>query len=155
MIKNKRILPVAAGAVLAIILTVSILMYKINDSKWHPYVLFFPQFTNPEKVDGEVRKIRLNDNYETNIENLVRELMLGSADLRYISIIPKDTVINTIMVRDNILYIDFSPALFFSENDHPLTLSERLQLFSRSIIWNFSDLEEIIYTINGEVPVDF
>jgi len=155
MNKLKIILPAIAGGLLLITLTVSIVLFKVDENKWHPYVMFFPKFTNPEEVDGEIRKIRLQDEDAENIERFVAELALGPADLRYLRIIPRGTKVNSVMYREGRLFIDFSYGLLFSEERNPLTLGERFELFTRSLRENFPDLGEIVYTVNGEVPFDF
>ncbi len=152
--RSNRLLTIIAGSFFLIVLAISVFLFIRNDSQWHRYVLFFPKYTNPEVIQGEIRKIRRYENMEKNIDRLVHECMLGPEDLRNIRIMPGDGKINTVLLRDNAVYIDFSHSILFSEEVSPLTLTERLTILSQSIRWNFPDIKTINYSINGEVPID-
>lgn len=151
---SSRLLSIIAGCVLVAVLGVSISLFLLNDSKWHRYVLFFPKHTDPELVEGEIRKVKLYDDLEKNIERFIHEVKLGPADLRNVPVLPKEGKVNAVFLRDGNLYIDFSPAIMFSREGGPLTLTERLSLLSRSILYNFDDIKAVNYSINGEVPID-
>ncbi len=154
MYKREHLLPIIAGGVLAAVLALSIFLFLRYDSQWHRYVLFFPKYTDPGIVEGEVRGLRVHKDREKTLERFIHELMLGPGDVRYLSVMPKDGNVNTIMLRDNELYVDFSHSILFSDDEVPLTLEERFELMTKSIRWNFPDIKTINYTINGEVPVD-
>lgn len=152
--KDKALLPIIGGTVLAAVVALSVFLYLRDDSRWHRYVLFFPKYTDPAQIEGEIRKIRHHDDQETNLKRVIHELMVGPGDVRLLRIMPANGEVNTVLYRDGTAYIDFSAAILFSEDVSPLTLEERLDLLSKSLYWNFPEIKSINYTINGEVPVD-
>ena len=152
--KHENLLPIIAGIALAIFLSLSAFLFVRYDNNWHRYVLFFPKYTSPDTIEGEIRKVRLQDDREENISSFIHELILGPADVRYLNIMPENGDVNTVLLRGNELFVDFSYSILFSDEQTQLTLKERFALLSKSIKWNFSDITKINYTINGEVPVD-
>jgi len=154
MYKREYLLPIIAGGVLAAVLALSIVFFLRYDSQWHRYVLFFPKYTDPGIVEGEVRGVRMHNDREKNLERFIHELMLGPGDVRYLPVMPEDGNVNTLILRDNELYVDFSHSILFSNDEVPFPLEERFELMTKSIRWNFPDIKTINYSINGEVPVD-
>ena len=88
---------------------------------------------------------------EKVLRSLADEILLGPADLRLMPIFSRSVNIRSFLFRKGDLYIDFEPDLVLSAAESELSLEESLRLFERSMRFNFRDLKELVFSINGEV----
>ena len=138
---------VLAGS-LALLLLISGGSYFIWGNHLEEQVLFFPSHQNAE-VKGEARLLPRKKTTEKSIELLVRELFLGPFSIDYMPVVPRDSKIRSILLRDGTLYLDFNIDIVFQESASSLSLEESLDYISRSVTFNFPKVRKIIYSVNG------
>lgn len=146
---------ILAGA-LALIFLISAVSYLIWGNEQEEQVLFFPTHQTME-ARGEARILPRKDTKEQEIELLVKEILLGPFNINYMPVVPRDSRIRSIMLREDTLYIDFTIDVVFQEAGSSLSLQESLSYIGHSIQFNFPRVRNIIYSINGnqiELPAE-
>ncbi len=138
---------ILAGA-LALIFLISAVSYLIWGNEQEEQVLFFPVNQTLE-ARGEGRILPRKDTKEQEIELLVREILLGPFNVNYMPVVPGDSRIRSILLREETLYIDFTIDVVFQEAGSALSLRESLAYIGRSIQFNFPRVRKIVYSING------
>ncbi|MBI3815276.1 MAG: GerMN domain-containing protein [Nitrospinae bacterium] len=103
---------------------------------------------NEEYLVPEMRQVSLNGSIESQIADLVKELIIGSKDL--INIMPEGVKINGVRIEKNgILYIDFNKEL---RDNHPKgSWAEMMTLYSivNTVTKNFPDIKRVRILIEG------
>lgn len=142
-----RLTIILAGS-LVLILLISAVSYLIWGNRMEQQVIFFPTHQTLE-MQGESRILPRKRTRELEIELLVKEIILGPFGIDYTPVIPEDSRIRSIMLRDDTLYLDFSIDIVFPEASSSLSLEESMEYITRSVQFNFPDVKKIIYTVNG------
>jgi hypothetical protein len=114
-------------------------------------VLFFP-LDNGKGFNGELRLIKRYRDREERISHTLGEILLGPSELAYEKIVPVETKIQSLMLRDNALYVDFSKHFFDEIKGFSLTPQERLNYIEKSLLFNYSFINKVVITINGQLP---
>ncbi len=148
--ENKKLLPIAAGALLVVVLVISLLFFVLYSRRHRSYTLFFPRYGTKREVQWEIRRIPAKPDDEETLRNLADEILLGPADLRLLPIFPRQVDIRTFIFRKGTLYIDFSPDILFFLEESELSLAERLSLLEKSLRFNFEEVETVVFSVNGE-----
>jgi hypothetical protein len=93
-------------SIFVFVLTISILLYFITGNDLVKRVFFFPGMTN---YSGEIRRIPRQASLEDDVELFVKELILGPYSIEHFMVIPENTKLHTLFLRDrSVVYIDFS-----------------------------------------------
>lgn len=132
-------------------LIVSLLLFFLHGTDRQKQVLFFPEYRSSE-CSGEQRLLPTKPSTEQEIELLVKEILLGPFDVNYVPVLPQESSIRSIMLRENQLFIDFSVNVVFQAADSRLSFQEALNCVRKSITFNYPQIEEIVFTVNGEQP---
>jgi len=114
-------------------------------------VLFFP-LDNAKGFNGEQRLIKRYTDREERISSTLREILLGPSELGYEKIVPVGTKIQSLILRENILYLDFSKHFIDDIKGFSLPAEERLRFIEKNLIFNYPFIKEIVITINGQLP---
>jgi hypothetical protein len=122
-VKNGKLVPPVSGIFLCLIFGVSLFLFVRYQKNWHQYVLFFPQYRGEEVIETEFRKFPMKESAEENMQSLIQE----------------------------ILFVDFSSELLFSGEAPQLSLREKISLIEKALRFNFREIEEIVFTIEGEL----
>lgn len=141
------------GGVLLFSLAVSLFLFFYVNHGWVERVLFFPRYTDSGSP-GETRRLPRRENREEELRYFLEELMLGPSKIENIPVVPEETELRTVMFRDQILYFDLSEDILIQSAGRPLPLERRMALIRRSILFNYPWVNEIIITINGEIPFE-
>lgn len=149
--KNLDRITIVLLGVLALSLIVSLLLFLLHGTDMQKQVLFFPEYRSSE-CSGEQRLLPTKDSTEQEIELLVKEIILGPFDVNYVSVLPQESSIRTIMLRDSQLFIDFSVDVVFQAAESRLSFQEALNCVEKSITFNYPKIEQIVFTVNGEQP---
>lgn len=149
--KNLDRITIILVGVIALSLTVSLLLFLINGTDKHRQVLFFPEYRSSECV-GEQRVLPTKPTVEQEIELLVKEILLGPFDVNSVAVLPQESILQTIMLRENRLFLDFSIHVIFQENESRLSFDEALACVRKTITFNYPQIEKIVFTVNGEQP---
>lgn len=135
----------------AFILLLSLILFLVQGMEKESQVLFFPRYRSSD-CRGEERLLPRKDSPEQEIELLVREILLGPFDVDLVPVFPREGRMNTVMLRDGRLYLDFSTDVLFPKGNSTLSFEEALECLGRSVKFNFPRVEEIIFTVNGNPP---
>ena len=135
-------------SILIFLLIISLLTFFIADNNLVRRVLFFP---DREGVSGEMRRLPRQRSLEDDVELLVNEMILGPYSIDHLRIIPENTSLQNLFLRDkSLLYIDFSADLIVTENEQSLVPLEMIELIGRNFKYNFPVLEEITISVDGQ-----
>ena len=135
-------------SILIFLLIISLLTFFIADNNLVRRVLFFP---DREGVSGEMRRLPRQRSLEDDVELLVNEMILGPYSIDHLRIIPENTSLQNLFLRDkSLLYIDFSADLIVTENEQRLVPLEMIELIGRNFKYNFPVLEEITISVDGQ-----
>jgi hypothetical protein len=143
---------VSLSALLLLALAVSLLSFFLGgESATRERVLFFPQYRTAD-FEGEVRELPVKDSTEDDIQLLVEEIILGPFDIHHDPILPEEADVRSVMLRGETLYIDFSIDVIFQREESILSLEEVLDGIRRTVTFNFPAVEQIVFSVRGEVP---
>ncbi len=149
--KNLDRITIILAGVLALSLLVSLLLFLLHGTDMQKQVLFFPEYRSSE-CSGEQRLLPTKPSTEQEIELLVREILLGPFEVNNVPLLPQESSIRTIMLRDYRLFIDFSIDVVFQAAEARLSFQEALNCVKKSITFNYPKIEQIVFTVNGEQP---
>jgi hypothetical protein len=141
----------AAGALLAAVLVVSLAMYLVTGTERVRRVIFFP---DPEshKLVGEEHFVPRVRGSEENMRMVVKELLLGPASYELARLVPRSVRVRSVSLRESVLYVDFSTDLVLDIGTVPLGLAEIVQGVANNVFFNFPRLRGVYVFIHGQIP---
>jgi hypothetical protein len=146
VIKRTTLITAAAGL---LFLGVSLLMYGLLGYPQVSRVFFFP--TDPDlAVMGEARDVPRQDSAEKNVETYVSEWLLGPLGISHRRLFPTGTKLNSVFLRKEKLYLDFSATLLDRGSESSLSLREVTSVVERGIRHNFPRIKTILISVDGE-----
>jgi hypothetical protein len=148
---KKRITLIYA-AVLGGCLLFSLALFLFIGNTSVPKVFFFPD-SRQNTLAGEMRFIPRRRSREELIQKYLQELILGPERIDYFRTLPKETELQSVLLRENHLYIDFNEAILFQDSDTPLNFDETREMIKSALFYNFHFLREVTITANGQVPI--
>ncbi len=149
MFKNMSRLSLVLISALVLVLAVSLSAYFIIDNVHISRTFFFPDRRGG--MTGETRRLPDRKSGEERIEQLVEELILGPFDIDHNRLIPKDTRLISIMLRNkDTVYLDFSADFVISAGSVSLSYPEIISGIERNIRYNFPYVKSIIISVEGE-----
>lgn len=135
-------------SIMVFLLIISITTFFIVENNLVRRVLFFPGRNN---YSSEVRRVPRQDSLEDDVELFVNELILGPYSIDHHRVIPENTKLNNLLLRDrSFCYIDFSSDLIVSEEELNMILSDTIELIRKNLKYNFPILEEISLSVDGQ-----
>jgi hypothetical protein len=138
----------AAGGALLTAVVVSVFLYVVRPAPSVQRVIFFPDETT-HVWNGELREIPKQKTRELEIEYLTRELILGPTLPRHGRGIPRKTVLESVILRNNALYVGFSEHLVFPPGDMLVGFDEILAGYRKTITYNYPRIDEIRILVDG------
>ena len=149
MFKNFSRLAVILASALLLSLAVSLSAYFIIDNVHITRTFFFPDRRGGLK--GETRRLPDLKGDEQKIGQLVEELILGPFDIDHNFLIPKDTRLNTVMLRNkSTVYLDFSPNFVIAAGTTSLSYNDIISGIEKNVRYNFPYVKKIIITVDGQ-----
>jgi len=145
----KKLYRIIALSLLFILVGFSV-FYYIGTKKFTERTLFFVEPVLKTLV-LEHRLIAEKYDLEKNIELLIKEELLGSSLLISDSVFPVGTHLEHIFLRNGVLYVDLSIEAVFPSEHSGLNFHESLKILERTIRFNFRRIDDIVFTINGNV----
>ena len=115
-------------------------------------VLFFP-LDNGKGYNAEQRMIPANHQMEKRIQRTVEELLLGPSVLEFEHIVPKGTKLQSLLVKEKVVYLDFSHDFFNENTGLIMPFQERVDYLKKNVLFNFPSLNEAVITIDGQQPL--
>ena len=73
-------------------------------------------------------------------------------NIEFSRLMPMQTELRTVLLRDSTLYLDFSEDILFYTEEVPLNFDEMTAALKESIMYNYYYVKKIIVTIQGEQP---
>ena len=140
-----------AAIMLAAALVISLVFYLTLHADNSERVLFFPGNISDE-ISGERRVVTNFPELERDMEVLAEEVILGPTSLYRSRVLPKDTAIRVFMLRDNVLYVDLSREALVGDDSVRLDFVESAAVLRRSLQFNFRSLEDVVITVEGQLP---
>ncbi|MAG13329.1 MAG: hypothetical protein CMN78_01905 [Spirochaetales bacterium] len=111
-------------------------------------VIFFPDESTHE-WKGEERKVPHRTVAEDAVHALIKEMILGPTELLLIRALPKDTVVRSVLLRGEVLYVDFSEHLAVSGSSVVIPFDTMLEGVRRTVLYNFPSIEKVVVFISG------
>ncbi|MBN1649011.1 MAG: GerMN domain-containing protein [Spirochaetales bacterium] len=167
---NDRMKLITGLSAFAFIFLVSLIIFKLSPDDIKYRVLFFPA-DETNRLIGETRRLKDRGKLEKDAEILLREILLGPSVLEHNRYIPRGTKLQSVMLRDSVLYVDYSvqiqqlvlrevignpPAAesgkVMPRDMMPLGLAGALGVVQKTIKFNFPLIRQVVFTINGEIP---
>ncbi|MFW6216115.1 MAG: hypothetical protein ACOC45_09220 [Alkalispirochaetaceae bacterium] len=145
--RNTTLGAILLGAALLISL-ISIFLFPPQQSR---RVLFFPNGVTGE-LGGEEHLLPAGGGREAQIGLFLEELILGPNTLGAVRILPEDTEVALLMLRDRELYVDFSPEILAVEEQGNLSFDDVLEMTRYNIEYNFPYLRSVTVTVAGQLP---
>ena len=101
-------------SVFAALFLIYLIIFIVDaDDKKHR-VIFFPE-DDSDNLIGEVRKLKSRGSLEKDIESLLKEILLGPELLENSRYIPQGTRLNSLILRDRVLYADYSDGIISAD----------------------------------------
>lgn len=143
---------VAAGSFVIILLAVSIFSVVIPPER-HRRVFWFPDST-VSAYNMEWRFVPYRAGRTEMVDLYLRELALGPARMDSVSILPRDTVVRSVVLDGSgRVFVDFSPeGLLGDEATQRISLTELISLLEKNLLRNFPFVPEVVITIGGRQP---
>jgi hypothetical protein len=139
------------GALLLFALLLGLLFYLVLPPDRRAQTLFFPGATSSE-LTGEQRLVPRVHTRERQVGLLVEELILGPARIDHSRIFPRSTDVKSAILVDSTVYIDLSADVIQHSDAVSVPLETALLALERTVMFNYRDAEEVVVTIEGNVP---
>ena len=139
------------GGVLLAVLLLSAMLFVFRPHKTVQRILFFPDATTGV-WRGELRELPVQPDRETEMEYVLKELVLGPTVLQHARALPRETRIHSVIYRDRVLYIDFSAHLVFDNDGTLPSFQDMLDGVRHTIEYNYPRVEEVRVFIDGSAP---
>jgi len=150
----KQQLSIVWIGLLIIFFLLSLGFFLFKRQKEEARLFMFPD-AKTAVLEGEKRWLTNSGPLEDRIRMYVEDLVLGPMDLSHDRLVPLDTRVNSVLLRGDRVYIDFSSQFLFIEDEEiPLTFTEILTILHESVQINFRKVKDVVITINGEEPYD-
>ena len=134
-------------------LVLSLVLYMLFPQGVVERVLFFPDDLQ-KRITGEPRLVVRRQDREENVEQVLRELLLGPAEIQHKRVLPKNAGYRSVILRDDVLYIDYTDEVLFGVYDVPLSFTAMLDAVRETVRYNFPSVKEMVVTVNGQLPFE-
>jgi hypothetical protein len=136
--------------VLGFVLLLSLCIYLFTGPLLARKVLFFPD-ERTKAVRSELHYVISRGSFELDVEELVKEMLLGPYSLELNRPLSRQSSLRTCILTGSTLNIDFTEGLLFPDNgltDLPWAIS----FVEKSLRFNYPSLKEIHFSVGG-LPV--
>lgn len=130
---------------------ISLVFFVVLESDDTARVLFFPGNISDE-ITGERRIVTNYPDLERDMEVLVEEVILGPTSLYRSRVLPKETRVQLFMLRDKTAYVDLSREALFGDETVRIDFDDGAAVLERSLRFNFRSLEDVVITVDGQLP---
>jgi hypothetical protein len=113
--------------------------------------LFFPGATRTD-LSSERRLIPRVASSERAVGLVVQEMLLGPINIAHGRALPRETTINSVMLQDRVVYLDLNRDPILARSDVEGLVETGFEAIRRSILFNFRSINEVVITIEGNVP---
>ena len=150
---QRRFVSIVFGALLVGVLAASVVLYAVDGYPWTRRVLFFPRFGTIQ-IDGEERYLPKRATLEENVELFLKELVLGPKEHGHLRLFPPEVRIESVLLRDRVLYVNLSEDALFKKGSVPLNVDEMVQAAGNNVLFNFRNLKDVYIFVDGQIPAN-
>jgi len=143
--------PAIVGFVFLGALAVSLLVFLVWGNRMTVRVLFFP-VGHGRALAAEERFLPRHRGIDQEVKELVDGVLLGPMRNDSARLFPRGAQAIAALVRGRILYLDLPSRVLADDSEIPLKGRDALEALTRSIRFNFPQLHEIVYYIDGQAP---
>lgn len=145
------------GIVFLLVMLISIFTFLFREKNDVKRVIFFPHVTFAseeikKEYSGEERMLPFLGNKEKDIKLYVNEIILGPIRPDHGEIVSKNTQLLTLILDDDVLYLNFSGNILLENENTILNIGERINTIGSNIKYNFPGLNNIYICVNGQIP---
>jgi hypothetical protein len=151
MNSSRDFLAIVLAAVWFLSIIASLSLFFLHHSGETERVIFFPKFDQAE-LEGEPRIVPSKKTQEEDILLLAREIVLGPFNVHYDRLLPQSTDVESVLLRGDTLYVDFSLDPILVEEGSVLSFREQIEAVKKTIAFNFPSVERINISFKGETP---
>ncbi|MDC7221356.1 MAG: GerMN domain-containing protein [Spirochaetales bacterium] len=141
--------------ILGAVFSFSLLLFLVFGPDKKRVMLFFPQ-DDYNAVSGDLHIIPRKHSREESMKALLAEALLEPYDYHLNETVPEGVVINSLIYdkEKEVLYVDLSLELLDLSESHSSEIDgdRMLAILEKNLRFNFSYLEQVLFTIDGEVP---
>ena len=139
------------GILLLLAFVIALFFYLMYPPERVARTLFFPGAARTD-LSSERRLIPRVSSSERAVRLVVQEMLLGPTNIAHGRALPRETTINSIMLQDRVVYLDLSQEPILARSDVEGLVETGLEAIRRSILFNFRSIDEVVVTIDGNVP---
>ena len=133
------------------ILFVSLVFFLVDNLFTEKLLIFFPEHSGG-RIAGEARTVVKQDSIEGDIELLVEEIILGPADIRHAGVLPRNTKVRSVVVREGAAYLDLSSDAIFLGEEVKMSFDEAVATVKKAVLFNSRRLRNVMITVDGQLP---
>lgn len=127
-------------------------LYNTNEARTYEketVKLYFPQVPDIELVEHEI-EIEGGLGKEEKIKKIINELIKGPKESNLLPVIPPDSKLNSVIVLDKAVYLDFSKE--FVDNHPGGSLGEYNTIYSIiNSVTGLGGIDDVYFTVEGEI----
>ncbi|GEM_PF-970601 len=142
---------IVSGVLFILVLTFSLTTYFVFNDLKRRRVLFFPELKSL-KLSGEVRYLPKRNDMESEIELLLKELILGPSREDHLMLVSRNVKLLSMIVKNREVFVNFSSDILFEVAQNRLGLNETFSAIADSIIFNFPTIRRVYFFIEGQIP---
>jgi hypothetical protein len=130
---------------------ISLALYLMLGQERVRRTLFFPDLLSDE-VHAEARIVTRRATSRDAVQLLLEEVILGPASINSSRVVPKTTRIEAIFLDDRTVYLDLNPRAIGDSPDVRVDFADALELLERNVLFNFRSVQDVVITVDGQVP---
>ena len=149
---------IISGVGVLLLALATFFLLEAEHNRIHRRVLFFPVSLEADKISsalqlvGEIRYISNRNNLDDDLRELIEEIILGPANHVLRPVLPRHTKVVSALSVEHVAYINLTKDVLFNDLLFVNSRSDSLQVIATSILYNFSYLQEVYFTIEGQEP---
>ncbi|MDR1894921.1 MAG: GerMN domain-containing protein [Spirochaetales bacterium] len=138
------------GGILLLIFAFSLGAFFLSAYSRVYRVFFYPALHQTFPLQGERRLLPRRRGGENNAEEYLREWVLGPQKIDHLRLFPGGTRLISCLFREGVLYLNFSVEFLTGQDSVPLSPGEILGETVRGIRFNFPEVRECLFFVDGE-----
>ena len=139
------------GILLALSLIIALAFYLLLPPERVARTLFFPG-TTTTTLNGERRLLPRVATDRRAMRLVVEDLLLGPSRIEHSRAFPRETRIESLILSDRTLYVDLSEQAMLHSAEVRVDVRTGLRAIRETLLYNFRSLDEVVITIDGNVP---
>ncbi|MBN1835868.1 MAG: GerMN domain-containing protein [Spirochaetales bacterium] len=139
-----------SSGLFALILATAAALFILG-GRWEQRVLFFPGLDTVE-LSGESRFLPRRQSLEGRVRLLAEEVVLGPSSPALRRYVPRETEIQSVIVRQGVAYVSVSRHLLQGTDHYRGTTGDALQALANTILYNVPRLRKLYLLVDGQLP---